>query len=842
MRISTNLLRQFGNITATDNEIIQLIQAHIGEVEYSHNLSEDYKDIVVAQIVQKEKHPDADKLAVYKVNYGEDDPIQVVAGDKTLKTGDKVAYMKIGSVVPYTVQTEEKPFEIKSVKLRGILSNGMMGSAKELNVGVDYKRVLVLPEDTPVGEAFAKYYNLDDTVIEIENKALTNRGDLFGILGLSRELAAISGNKFESPQWYISPNKDLKPETSCLNVEITNDAEAICPRYTAIAIDNIQVEQSPIWLKSILIKCGIKPVNNIVDITNYISVLVGQPLHAFDFDKLVEHDPNTQDYADINIRMAKPGEKILALDDKLYELDKNVMVIANSTHPIAIAGVIGSKDTQVDEKSKRIILESANFDKASIRKTSMKLGLFTEAATRFKHNLDPKQCVPSLTKAVNIIKELSKGEIASKIIDIYHQEPKPKTIQIKPEHLNKVLGTDISTNEISTLLENLEYIVKRKNLKGKLIRSKKNTKKEFLYVTPPSWRKDIEIKEDIYEDVGRIYGFNNIDIKLPVKEIKPPLPNKIINTKRKIREILSNSGANEMVTYSFVDNQSFKNCNLDNNLAYKLKNAPSPELSLMRTCLLQSLLSKAKENIQRGKESFVTYEMNITHLNNYIHKDKLPVEHWYLGLLLADTVKSENTSSFYIAKKYLEKIFTTFGIYNVQYDLVADSQELDLPIYIKNILNIFDPNASAIVSVEELKLGVIGEIREDVREKHKLPECSSGLEINIQDLVKIRPKNKEYKKKPKYPTFTQDLCFEMPVENKYSNIEDKIKQILTKKNLWSKVECVDIYQDPKSSEKKRITYRITASDYNKTLEDDEIKNILSKITEAVVEKYNSVLI
>jgi len=840
MRVSTNLLRKSGKITANDESIIELIKEHIGEVDYSHNLSEDYKDIVIAQITKKEEHPNADKLGIYQIDYGEKETIQVVAGDKTLKEGDKVAYMKVGSIVPHSIQVEAQPQEIKSVKLRGVLSNGMMGSAKELNIGADHRRVLVLPEDAPIGEDFGKYYNLNDTVIEIENKALTNRGDLFGILGISRELTAILGNEFESPEWYLTNENNLKPETTCLDIKITNDAEAICPRYTAIVLDNIKIQESELWLKSVLIKCGIKPVNNIVDITNYISILIGQPLHAFDFDKLVENDPNAENTAYINIRMANNEESILALDDKIYQLDENTMVIADSTHPIAIAGIIGGKDTQVDETTTRVVIESANFDKASIRRTSMRLGIFTEAATRFKHNLDPNHCIVGLNRAISIIKDSTNAQVASEVIDIYHQVPEPRTILIEPEHLNLVLGTDISSSEIHKILQDLEYEVEEKSTKRKFLENK--SKKNYLYITAPSWRKDIKVKEDIYEDIARIYGFNNIDIKLPKKEIKPPRINKVVQMKRKIREILSNSGANEMVTYSFMDDNSFKECNLDNNLAYKIKNPLSPKLSLMRTCILQSLLSKARENTQRGKERFVTYEMNIAHLNNYIHKNKLPRENWYLGLLLVDNEIETNTSPYYTAKKYLEKTFETLGIYNTQYELIADSVEIDLPIPIKNILGMFDPNTSAIVSVEGVKLGIVGEIREDVKRNHKLPKYTAGLEINIDTLVKIKPKNKRYKEQPVYPPFSQDLCFEIPLGKKYINIESSITQILEKEELWNRVECIDIYQDSKKSEEKRITYRITASHYDKTLKDEEIKKIISKITDTVTSKYNGTLV
>lgn len=830
MRLSTNLLRKFTDIKVDDNKIVQLIQEHIGEVDYSHDLREDYRDIVIAEIVEKQDHPDADKLGVYKIVYGEKEPIQVVAGDKSLKVGDKVAYLKIGSVVPYSILTEDEPFVIKKINLRGIASNGMMGSARELNLGNNHARVMVLPEDAPVGQSFAEYYDLNDTIIEIENKALTNRGDLFGILGISRELTAILGHKFVSPDWYLNYDKGLKPENTCLKLRVINDAEAICPRYVALALDNIRVEESPIWLKSALIKCGIKPINNIVDITNYVSVLIGQPLHAFDYDKLIKNDPNTKDTANITVRMAHPEETILGLDDKLYALDEETMVIADSTHPVAIAGIIGGKETEVDENTKRVILESANFNKTSIRKTSMRLGIFTEAATRFKRSLDPKQCLSGLLKATEIIKENSGATVASEIIDIYHEEKDEVTITIFPEKVNTILGTELTINEIATILENLEYSVEVEDRK----------QETWMKVTPPSWRKDIEIAEDIYEDVGRIFGFNNIPIKLPEKEIKPPHKNSIVEIKRSIREVLSNSGANESINYSFVGIDSFKNCNLDNNLAYKIQNPLSPELSLMRTTLLQSLLLKARENLDRGEESFVMYEINISHLNNYVEENKLPTENWYLSSLIVNSVVDTNASPYFVAKRYLEKVFRSLGIENIQYDLISESEELDLPPYIKNILNIFEPNRASIVSIEGVKLGIIGEIKTFVKDSHKLPEYSGAFEINIEELVKIKPSNKKYRDMPIYPTFTKDLCFEMPIDIKYKDLENEITQILRKEDLWYKIECLDIYSDEKLKERKRITYRITAGDFNKTLEDSEIRNILFRISKRIEKIFESV--
>jgi len=828
MRVSINLLKQFLDIEISESEIVQLIKKHIGEVEYYRNLGDDYKDIVIAEIKHKEDHPDSDRLAIYQIDYGVNEDIQVVAGDKTLEVGDKVAYIKVGAAVPYSIYSEPEPFIIKSIKLRGIQSNGMLGSAKELNVGNDDERVMVLPSDAPIGTEFAKYYELNDTIIEIENKALTNRGDLFGVLGVARELSAVMGKPFATPDWYISPSIEIQQEDNCLKLKIENDAESLCPRYTAIALDNIEIKESPIWLKASLIKCGIKPINNIVDITNYISILIGQPLHAFDYDKLVSNDPNYTDTAYINIRMARHGEKLLGLDEKLYELNENIMVIADSNHPIAIAGVIGGHDTQVDDNTKRIILESANFDKSSVRKTSMQLGIFTDAATRFKHALDTQQCISGLLKAVELIREISDSKVASNIVDIQYTEYKEKGIQMSVDRMNTVLGTNISEEEVINILENLEYSV--------------TEQEDLLNITIPSWRRDINIKEDIYEDIVRIYGYHNVDIKLPQKEIKPPRENKLILIKRIAREVLSNHGANEILTYSFTDPDLFSMTNLDVNLAYKLKNPLSKELSIMRTSLLPSMLSKAKENLERGIDRFALFEMNIAHINKYVSEDTLPVEDWYLSLLLTDRKNTSNTSPYYAAKVYLEELFRKLNILNIEYSLIADYQEQNLPEYIMNVLPMFDPNTSAIISVQGEILGIVGELRYEIKNNFKLPKYTSAFELNINKLIKIPSNYKKYREQPIYPTFIQDLCFEMDDNINYGDIENMISVIINKDDLWGMVECLDIYKSNDESSKKRITYRIVVSNYKKTLADKDIKEIVAKIAKKIKTSYSADII
>lgn len=827
MRVTTEILKQLGNITIPDNEFENLIKEHIANVEYVHNTAEDYKGILVGEIVEKENHPNADKLGVYKVFVGEK-RIQVVAGDKSLEIGDKVAYIPPGSIVPFSFYANEEPIVIEAVELRGIKSNGMLGSEKELNLGTNHSNVYKLPYDAIPGTLFSDYFEFEDTVIEIENKGLTNRGDLFGIMGIARELTAITGNKFESPAWILKPKTDLQPEENCLNLEIVNDAEALCPRYMGIALDNISIKPSPIWLQSALLKLDIKPINNVIDITNYVSAILGQPLHAFDYDKIISEDKAPDNKVKINIRMGREGESILGLDNKVHNLNDRTIVIADNNHPIAIAGVIGGLDSSVDYNTKRIIIESANFDKNNVRKTSMSLGISTDAATKFKHSLDPEGCLPALLKTVELVKELAEGKIASKIIDIFGDRSLEKKITIDIDRLNSHIGTSLNKELISTILKNLEYKINSSN-------------KNFLTVTVPTWRKDIQLSEDIHEDVARIFGYNNIEIVLPKKQIKPLVNNTLFELKKELRKTFSTLGLNEILTYSFTSIDNFEKTNLVSDYAYRLKNPLSPELSLMRISLLQSILPKMKENKERGFNKFGLFEINIPHIKKYTDESSLPKEDWHFSAVLLDTKKVVESSSYYLAKEYTEKLFELRNV-KAEYLLVADSLEQELDEDIKAILNIFDPNVSAFCIVEKKIIGILGEIKQNIKSNFKLPESTCAIDINLNKLIGIKPGTLMMKTIPVFPSFSLDLCFETSISIKYSEMEKLLKDTLNSKERWANVECRDIFQGKKEEEKKRTTFRIIGGNYTKTLNDKDIKKLVDIVSKKMEEKFEAKVI
>jgi phenylalanyl-tRNA synthetase beta chain len=821
MKLPLNTIQKYTPLPKEIETTIEILSNRVGEVEDYHDLKEKYNNVIVAEIKEKKEHSNADKLAIYMISIGTKKDIQVIAGDKTLKIGDKVAYIKPGGIVPSTYDID--PFEIKSVKMRGEISNGMMCSEKELDIGPNHKKVLRLPIDAPVGEHFAKYYQLNDTVVEIENKALTNRGDLFGILGLSRELSGAQGIKFTSPNWYKEPQIILEPDEVCLNFDIDNQAEALCPRYCAIAMSNIKVKESPIWLKSILLKSGIKPINIVVDITNYLMVVTGQPLHAFDFDKVVSTDTEQADMGHIVIRTAKAEETIHTLDGKVYELNDRNLVIANSAHPIAIAGAIGGIDTEIDENTTNIIIESANFDRYNLRRTSMELGIVTEASTRFTRSQSPELCKTIIARAVELLTELTDGKLASTLVDSYPNPEKPILITLNSEKLREKLGINITNEEIIEILENIEYsVIKMED--------------EYITVQVPSFRQDIEIEEDVYEDVIRIYGYNKIKPILPSKKVKATSKSKLLELKSKVRDILSNSGSNELLSYSFTNIDLLKSVNQDVDSCFRIKNPLSKDLELMRPSILISLLEKAKLNTQQGIEIFSIFEMGISHQVDILDERKLPLEEWKLALLFTDSTSQVGGNPYYEAKRYLERILSKLKIRNVEYSLLSDIDFESLPKWIKILANSFEPNSSAIVSIKigdsKIVLGIVGEISIEVKQNLSLNDFTSAFEINLETITLLQTTNLRPIKDSKYPYITQDICFITPDKVTYTELYQKVKDVVINKTLRSEIKCIDIYKE-EDSDSRNITLRISISNVEKTLQDNDYKKLREKIENAI---------
>lgn len=834
MKISLNWIRELTPIDVGLDEFVALVRSKVGEVEEVIDYDQKYRPTILAQIKEKKEHPEADKLAVYMLDTGTPEQVQVVAGDKTLEVGDKVAYFPPGTAIPYNPKHEPGGNVVTKVKLRGIESNGMIASERELDLSNNHEQVMRIATDMEPGASIADVLEMNDVAIDIENKALANRADCFGIIGIAREAAGIQGNRFATPEWYLDPSLE-RPDTRAvigkLPLTIDNLADNLCPRYMAAVMENIAIKESPIWLQSKLVKSGLRPVNNVVDITNYIMLLTGQPLHAFDYDKLKSKDPNAKDVAHITVRRAEAGEKITTLDGKTHELNENNVVICDSAHPVAIGGIMGGLDTEIDENTKNIIIESANFEKSNIRKSSMQFGLFSDAVTRFTKGQDPKACESALYHCIRLITELADGAVADQVHDIYEQLEEPRQISLSLARANAHLGTTFSADEISQMLANVE-------LHNKMV------DEDQMVVDIPTYRKDLQIREDIHEEIGRLYGYNNIKVTLPARTLLPAKRNPSIEAQKSIRKALTAAGADEILTYNFRGADDFKRYNQELNCAFHIKNALSPELEYMRTSILPSVLDKVALNNSHGRGHFALFEINKSHTKLDIDQDGLPVEQHTVALAVSmDDKSSANKnggSPFYQAKKYLDNMLQQLHTSEHTYSHLADTQFDKLPIWIQNLVPLYNINATALLTSERegetFYLGIVGDLNPVIKMQASLPAVSSGFEINLHELIFMKSSGSNYSEPSRYPAISEDLCFVVDSDVPAGYIVGLAETALESKELISSVEVLDIYQSEVQQKDgvKQVTITVSIQHRSKTLSGKDVAALTGKIADKVI--------
>lgn len=840
MKVSLNLAQYYSNVDLKGidkSELVKKLGLQLGAVEEITDCAPKYKGIVVAKVVSCEKHPNADKLKVCKIDDGgvvdkvkrdKEGHVQVVCGAPNVEEGMLVAWIPPKAVVPSTYDGDQ--FVLEARELRGEVSNGMIASAQELDISDDHEGILEVKDEEngrkpKVGEPLSKYYGLDDFIVDCENKMFTHRPDCFGNLGVAREIAGIFGKRYVSPDWYLDKPKFNRVDTLPLSVE--NSIPELVPRFTVVAMQNIKVGASNTHTQGLLKRVGIKPINNVVDITNYVMHVTGQPLHAFDYDKLLQVSGKPS----LHPRMAKKGEKITLLGNKQVTLEESDIVISTDKQVVAIAGVMGGADTEVDENTKNIVIECANFDMYSIRRSSMHHGLFTDAVTRFNKGQSPLQNDRVIAYAIKLMGEFANAKQASNVYDLLSKEVSkgvlPK-VKISVEFINSRLGSDLTEKQIKTLLENVEFSV---SVQG-----------QNLEITVPFWRMDIAIKEDIVEEVGRLYGYNNLPVVLPNRTSMPSSKEPLRVFTQQLREKLTAVGGNEVLTYSFVHGDLMKNTGTDpDKTAYHLRNALSPDLQYYRTSLLPSLLAKVHSNIkaQAGSEKneFALFEFGKAHVKGHMEEDEptLPKQMRRLSLVItADTktAKHHFGAPYYLVKKYLDYI--TDG--QLQYTPLTSNEH--------PITSSYQIGRSAVVELNGVQLGVIGEIRGLPKTKLKLPEYCAGFELDM-DLLFKNLQEPEYRKLSVYPESTQDITFEVKNSVEWATlhnlIDSSLENISAEAGYEYLITPMDIYKSEKS-QSKRISFHISVSHQDKTLRTEEVNKILDKIAKNAHEKLKAVRI
>lgn len=831
MKVSLNTIKQYIDFELPPvPELVRRINEQLGQVEELYDLSEQYKDPIIVKVVEAEQHPNADRLRVCKVDDGgvvkdvprdENGYVQVVCGAPNAVAGMHAVWLPPASTVPASFSDDE-PFVLSARELRGVLSQGMLAAADELAIGTDHDGITEVDpnEWTPggveikPGTSFASAYGMDDVVLDIENKMFTHRPDCFGQLGVAREIAGILGHKFTSPEWYWNLPEFAGGEG--LPIELFNDAPTKVPRFMAVAVSDVTVAPSPLWLQCELVRLGGKPINNIVDATNYVMLLTAQPTHAYDYDKLRG--------SKLGARMASKGEEAVLLNGKTYQLDESDIVIADNDGVIGLAGIMGGGNSEVSHETKNIVLEVANFDMYTLRKSSMRHGVFTDALTRFNKGQSPLQNDRVLNLLLKSILDAAGGQQASSVLDnrtitaesVYDDQSLSGELSVTAAFINERLGSNLSDEEIRALLGNVEIAATEEG--------------GSLSVTAPYWRTDIELPEDVVEEVGRLYGFDTLPRELPQRSSMPAPYNLDFITKQKVRNSLARTGANELLTYSFVHERVLAAAGQDVAKAFQLGNALSPDLQYYRLSVLPSLLDKVHGNIKAGYNEFALFEIGKAHHKDEYDDEGLPREFGRVASVYASK-KAGTGAAYYHAKKMVEQTLVGSGVAGaVRYQKLADF-DFGKHDAFRQLAAPFDPERSATIWLGDQLGGVVGEFKGAANKGFKLPEYAAGFELFQSLFTKNAASTREYTPLSRYPSTSQDISLKHSSGVAYGDILASVEAALAESvgDIRYTVEPVTIYQAEGDTGSKTTTFHITFTHSERTLVDADIAPIIDAV-------------
>ncbi len=800
MYVSLNWLKDFVDIDPKTNpqELGDLLTLKTAEVEGVVSEKEAYENMVTGRVEKLEAHPDADKLKVAQTNIGGGEVVQIVCGGANLEDGMHVAVTKVGSKVRW--HGEGELIELKKTKIRGVESHGMIAAACE--IGVDdpdagEHDIMDLNEWKPEpGTPLSEFFKRDDVIFEFDNKSLTHRPDLWGHYGIAREVAAITGKKFKK----LKPQVSFPEKGESVKVEI-KDFD-LCPRYCGLIIDGIKVEQSPDWLKARLKATDHGTHNNIVDITNYVMTELGQPLHAFDKNFIK---------GGIIVRRAEKKEKITTLDDKERELSDEMLVIADHEKPVAVAGVMGGQNSEIKSETTAIIIESANFNASSIRKTSTKLGLRSDAVQRFEKSLDPVLAELAIKRATELILQVCpEAKVVGPITDVKDFDDSPVIVDLDPDKARSKIGIEISDQDIQKILESLHFVVDSNASPWK--------------VTVPSFRatKDVGIEDDLIEEVARIYGYDNIPAEFPHLPAMLPEENTERFKKHRLRELLSYGlGFSETYNYSFYSKDDIASSLMTEDAHLKVLNYLSEDQTHMRTSLIPNLLKTLHNNYHNFPEIKV-YEVGRTYKEI---GEFMPLEEKCVaGAILRKTGKNAEATDgpFYEAKGVVETILRKFQIKKVR-----TANEIDQAPYAHptKSLSFIDKNAQTIAKVFTL--------HPVVQKNADLENAEIAIfELNFTELNKLATEERKYRPIPKFPAIEIDVSVIIDRENEVGKIRSAILQ--SDQNLIAETELFDIYQGENlPDDKKSVAFKVTLLAEDRTLTDEEMAQTQQKIFTAL---------
>ncbi len=781
MIVTYNWLKEFVDFDLSPAELADLLTMLGLEVEGMESRGEGLDSVVVALVEEKAQHPNADKLSFCKVNSGKE-ILDIVCGAQNFKAGDKVALAQIGTVLP-------GDFKIKRSKIRGIESGGMLCSEKELGLSEESAGIIVLPPELQLGVPLFEALGLKDTVFEI---GLTpNRADCLSVIGVAREIAAKLGVSVKYPGHAV---EEKGPDISGIAAVIIDDPQ-LCPRYTARYIAGCKIGPSPAWLTNRLKAVGLRPINNVVDVTNYVLMEYGHPLHAFDFQRLAE--------GKIVVRRAAAGERFSTLDGQERILTHADLTIRDGEKAVALAGIMGGENSEITPDTTDILLESAYFNPSSTRLTSKRLGLHTDASHRFERGADINILMRALDRAASLMADLADGTVAKGVLDVYPKKIEEKRIRARVDQINRVLGLRLAAEEIKKIFKDLEFVVE-------------TVEPGIFDVHVPSFRVDIEREIDLVEEVARLNGFENIPVSMPKARVFSDLPAKHQRLEKRLRNIMAAKGFNEVINFSFITPQVFDKMMLgDNDVRreiVKLRNPLVEEQSVMRTTLLPSLLETAAKNISVRELNQRIFELRRVYLPR--QGQDLPAEPLYLAGLLTGRREAEgwnqdkNPVDFFDAKGIVEDIFSEFRLEDVHYSAEAPEK-------------FYHPGKACTIHMGDEPAGSIGELHPDVGEHFGIEQPVYCFEINIERLVAHSRDVAGVSPPSRFPDSVRDIAMLIGDDVTFAMVlkcvnEMKIKEI-------EDVDIFDLYRgEHVPPGQKSIAIRLRYRSQDRTLTDDEV--------------------
>ena len=801
MLVSTKWLKEYVNIEGIPvHELAEKITRSGIEVDAVIDRSQGMTNVVVGHVLECAQHPDADKLRICQVDVGSE-TTQIICGAPNVAQGQKVIVARPGAVLPGN-------FKIKKAKLRGEESHGMICSLQEL--AIEWKLVpkeyaegiYVLPEDAEVGANALPILGLDDTVFEFD--LTPNRSDALSMLGVAYEVGAILSEEVKFPE--STYEKSTEKAEDVFNLRV--DAKEENPMYIAKVIKNIKVAESPLWLQNRLMASGIRPHNNVVDITNFVLMEYGQPLHAFDYDRLGT--------GEIVVRLAEEGEKITTLDDTERTLKAHHLVITNGKEPVALAGVMGGLNTEVHEGTTTVVLESAYFAPATVRKAARELGLHSDASTRLEKVVDPERVEAAAERAAQLLTELAGGEVLDGSVSFDELDKTPIQITISPDYINSRLGMKISLEEMLEILERLKFPTEAVN--GQLV------------INAPTRRQDIRIKEDVIEEIARMYGYDQIPMTLPITESNPGGLTSYQAKRRTVKAFLEGAGLYESLTYSLTSEKAAQTYSLETAPMTKLLMPISEERSVLRQSIIPHLLEAATYNVARRNESVGLYEISSVFLDE--EEDGLPKEIAHVAAVITgkwvDHAWQAETKSvdFFVLKGIVEGMMNSLGLVE---SLTFEQAQLEG----------MHPGRTANIYHNNKRIGFIGQIHPTEQNKRDLKD-TYVMEMNLDKILAIETEELLYTPVPRHPSISRDIALVVSSETSAGKLEDVIQRAGGK--LLTNVKLFDLYEgDNVEDGKKSVAFSLKYQDPTRTLTDDEVVKAHEKVLTALTSEAGALL-